>query len=53
MSTAYLQAKQDGTFEVVTPHATQNGGTSFSGLPSGGSKLSGDFESNKISINVR
>ena len=41
MSTAYLQAKQDGTFEVVTPHATQNGGTSFTGLPSGGSKLGG------------
>lgn len=46
-STAYLQAKQDGTFEVVTPHATAAGGTTFQ--PGGQGAKSPD--SNKLSIN--
>lgn len=46
-STAYLQAKQDGTFEVVTPHATANGGTTFQAPSSDGAKSEG----NSLSIN--
>ena len=45
-STAYLQAKQDGTFEVVTPHATT--GTTFQ-PGAQGAKMP---DSNKLSINV-
>ena len=47
-STAYLQAKQDGTFEVVTPHATAAGGTTFQ-PGAQGAKMP---DSNKLSINV-